>query len=486
MTRPQRRPALTAISFVAGTTATIVADAETAYADPPGLGIIRDVISAPAGWAFDKIASGIASWVLGAVADLINGVVNFLKTTARPELDAAWFSGAGSPFAVIRNIAGVLLVGFVLLAVIQGLLAGDLGGMVGRIARDVCVAVLGMGAVVVVTVKLLDLTDALSTAVLGGADGQAVRFLSSFGASAHLATAGFSSVLIGIVAVLAALLVWIELMVRAALVYLLVAIAPLAFAAMTWPAAKGVLRRTVEVLIAVILSKFVICVAIAIGVAALGGAGTTAPGTGTGTAAASSLGTLLTGTAIVAMAAFSPFLVLKIIPVAEAAVLAQGVSRSPLRGAQSAMSGAYYANSLSRLAGGGAGGAGSRSAPSGGGGGPAGGGPAGGTPSGRPGGGGSAGRLAGTNPAPATAAARSSAGAAPVAAPAVGAVAGPAGLAVAATKLASAATASATRTAEQTAAPPGATPPPRRPPPADDRPDLAGRNGGPDRGKSGA
>jgi hypothetical protein len=330
----------------------------TASADIPGAGIIRDAVGGATGFAFEGIASGIAGWVLGAVADLIGGVVGFLGSTARPSLDAVWFSGPGSPFAVVRGIAFSLLLGFVLLAVIQGLLAGEPAAGAGRVARDVFLAVLGMAATVTVTVKLLDLTDALSHAVLGGAEDQALRFLSGFGSAAGAATGGFGMVLVGLIVAVAALLVWIELIVRAALVYLLVALTPLAFAAMTWPAARGVLRRTVELLLAVIASKFVICVAIAVGAAALGGAGAAGPVAGVAASAAAagppigvSLGALLAGAAILALAAFSPFVVLKVMPLAEAAVMAQGISRSPLRGAQAGMSTQYYASSMRRLSG---------------------------------------------------------------------------------------------------------------------------------------
>lgn len=331
--------------------ASLLVNARPAAADFPGEGIITDSLGGATSFAFDKVAEGIATWVLGAVAELAGGVVNFLLTSARPRLDAVWFSGPESPFALVRNLAGVLLLGFVLLAIIQGLLAGDLGSGAGRIARDLCFAVLGMAATIVVSIKVLDLTDALSAAVLGGADGQATRFISGFGSAANAATGGFAAVLIGLVLVVAALFVWVELMVRSALIYLLVALAPLAFAAMTWPAARGILRKTVELLVAIILSKFVICLAIAVGAAALGGAGEAPAGSGNGTAVATGLGGLLSGGAILAMAAFSPFLVLKLMPLAEAAMVAQGVSRSPARGAQAGMSTVYYGQSISRLAG---------------------------------------------------------------------------------------------------------------------------------------
>lgn len=326
---------------------------------PDPLGIITDAAGAVAGWSWEQVADGIARWILGAIAELINGVLNFLKTTARPDVTDAWFSGSGSPYAAVRNVSAVLLIGFLLAGIIQGLVAGDVAGMLRRVAVDAPVAVLGMIATTVIVDLLLDLTDALSTAVLGNATGPTLGFLEGFGVGAHLLTGGFSTVIIGLVAVIAAVMVWIELMVRASLMYLLVAMSPLAFAASVWPAAKGVLRRLIELLLAVIVSKLVISIALAVGVAALGGAGTAA-GTdpGVGEWAAQGLGTLVVGTSILCLAAFSPFVVLKLIPVAEAAVVAQGVSRAPLNTARSGMNTAYYGRSLGRL-GGGSGGSGS-------------------------------------------------------------------------------------------------------------------------------
>ena len=327
----------------------------------PGSGIITDALGGMSGWAFDKIAAGIAGWVVGGVAYFTNGVVNFLNTTARPQVDANWFAGPGSPFATVRNIAGVLMVGFAFLGLLQGLVRGDPGAMVRRIGADLPLAVLGIAATVAVTTKLLDLTDALSTAVLGQADGQALHFLGRF-AAMGLGTQGFAVVVIGLLAIAAALLLWVELMVRAALVYLLVAVSPLAFAAMVWPAARGVLRRTAHLLLAVIVSKFVIAVALAVGVAALaahpGGGAVTAMAADVGPAAAgpgadpaAGLGVLLVGAVILALASFAPFIVLRLIPVAEAAVAAQGVSRGPARATQSALGTYYYAHSLGRLGG---------------------------------------------------------------------------------------------------------------------------------------
>ena len=70
-----------------------------------------------AGWSWDQVATGIARWVLGAIAELIDGVLNFLKTAARPDVTDAWFSGSGSPYALNDKLKDVGAIG---LGIIEG------------------------------------------------------------------------------------------------------------------------------------------------------------------------------------------------------------------------------------------------------------------------------------------------------------------------------------------------------------------------------
>jgi hypothetical protein len=376
---------------------TQIASAAPARADVPGAGIITNPIgsfmSGAAGWAFDKVAEGIAKWVLAAVSFFVNGVLDFLRNSARPDVEAVWFSGQDSPYATVRNIAGLLLVGFVFLGLLQGLLHGDVAGMLKRVAGNLPAAVVGMVVTTAVVARLLDLTDALSNAVLASSGDQALHFLSGFGVAATAATGGFAAVVIGVVAVVAGLLLWIELLVRASLVYLLVAISPLGFAATLWPTARGFLRKTVEILVAVILSKLVICIALSIGVAALSGAGEAGNGESVAGSAGASLGTLLVATVLLGLAAFSPFIVLKLVPIAEGALLAQGISHSPARAAQTGLSAYSSTRMISRLSGSSNGSGGFRLPPPAS---PDGSGPAGGAPP-SPAGGGATPRGAGAN-----------------------------------------------------------------------------------------
>lgn len=297
----------------------------------------------PKGWIVAHLFDAFGEWVLSGLAFFLGGALELVVDASRPDLAALWFSGPGSPFVVVRQISAVLLVAFVLLGIVWGLLAGDVGGIMRRMAIGLPAAVAGMVVLVAVVDHLLALTDALSAAVLGP-NSESARFLVGIVSAGHVP--GFPGAALGLAATLAALALWVELVVRSALIYLLVSLAPLAMAASVWPAAKGVARRLLELLVAVILSKLVIAVALAVGVAA--SSGTVEPGQSPGEA----LGALLVGVAVLCLAAFGPFLVLRLIPVVESAVVAHGLSRAPLRTAQATAGTVLTVSSLSRLAGG--------------------------------------------------------------------------------------------------------------------------------------
>jgi hypothetical protein len=105
---------------------------------------------------------------------------------------------------------------------------------------------------------------------------------------------------------------WLELLIRDAAVYIIVLMLPLFFAAMVWPARRIWAVRAVELLVALILSKFAIVAVLSLGGAALGHA--LVPG----------IQSLFAGTALVLLAAFSPWAILRLLPLHELAGAAVG------------------------------------------------------------------------------------------------------------------------------------------------------------------
>ena len=88
--------------------------------------------------------------------------------------------------------------------------------------------------------------------------------------------------LVALLVAVAAFVLWLELLIRAAAVYVAVLFLPLALATLVWPAVSHWCRRLVETLAALILSKFVIVatLSLAAGAVSSGTAGTGAHGAG--------------------------------------------------------------------------------------------------------------------------------------------------------------------------------------------------------------
>jgi len=315
-----------------------------------------EVVGGVAGNAFEAVVVGITRWVTDAVLWVVGGVFDFFLDSTDPNVQADWFVQRPGPYATTLGIAGVLLVGFVLIGITQGVLAGDTGGLLRRVGVELPLAVAAMVALASVTQALIALTDALSNGLLERFDADVADFTATVAGLSRLAgaaPAAFVVVLLGAVTVVAGIILVAELVVRAALVYIVVALAPLVFAAQLWPALRGAGRKLVELLVALIVSKLVIAIALAVAVAAAVGAGSGGEVTALarpevvaedpGGSVGQAVGILLAAGAAFGVAAFSPLLVTKLLPFTEAAIVAQGIRSGPLRAGQQAMSMSYYA-----------------------------------------------------------------------------------------------------------------------------------------------
>jgi hypothetical protein len=175
---------------------------------------------------------------------------------------------------------------------------------------------------------LINISDWMSAALGGNAAADAQKFMSDAGtALAGLGTGTLNpavpvfGVLLGaLIVTLGALSIWLELLLRAAAIYISVLFLPLALAAMIWPAGWRWCRRLIEFLIAIIFAKVFIVAIINLAAAGLarGGLGDKFEG-------------VLAGGALLLMAAFTPIALLKLIPLAEAAVVTAGHQRAALR-----------------------------------------------------------------------------------------------------------------------------------------------------------
>jgi uncharacterized integral membrane protein len=308
--------------------------------------------------AFEFFMTRLATALANAASKVVDEVLAYLATSSTVSLDQGWWAGprARDIGQAVVVFAGALLVLFLLVAIVQGLIRGDVGLMVRTVAVEAPVSVFAMAAITTVTGVLLAATDGVSSWVLAGAPENIAGFF-AFGEPQSILSLGLFGFILIPGFILAAIVVWIELAVRSALLYLLLAFSPLVLAVRVWPALSGAWHQLCRIGLALIASKFVISLALGLGAAALAGGGPGnlgAPGPNAndmGTQVGLTVGGLVMGLSLMVLAAFAPFVVLKFFPVFEAALVAQGISRGPIRAAQTGAQGAYYAQGLRRLAG---------------------------------------------------------------------------------------------------------------------------------------
>ena len=319
----------------------------------------------PVGWAIDKvtgfvggaatkgfeaIVGGLTAWVVDAVVWIVGGVFNFFLDSTDPNVQADWFLTGHGPYATTVTIGAGLLVLFLLAGIIQGTLNGDVGGMLRRIGLDLPVSIIGMIGLVTVTQILVRVTDALSGQVLHNFQDDISQFGTVVASLTTLSggpASAFVVFVLGLVTVLAGLVLVAELVVRAALIYIVVALAPLVFAARLWPATRGASRKLHDLLVALILSKLVIAIALAVAAAAAVGAGSGGEVTALprpevfaedpGGSVTQAVGILLTAAAAFGVSAFSPLLIARLLPMTEAAAIAHGVRGGPVRAGHQGM-----------------------------------------------------------------------------------------------------------------------------------------------------
>jgi hypothetical protein len=261
--------------------------------------------------------AAIGAWVIGGATVALHETAKVLGATTSPSLQSAWFSSA---YWRMTGLAAVLTVPFLFAAAIQALLRSDLALLVRATLGYLPLALLTVSIAAPVTMLLLAATDQMSAIVSSAAGDASSKFLAHAGvtlaALTVLSGSPFIAFLVGLFTAAGALVLWIELLMREAAVYVIVLMLPLVFAAMVWPARRIWAVRAVELLVALILSKFAIVVVLALGGAALSHNG------------GYSLTGSLAGLVLVLMGVFAPWALLRLVPLTEIASGAVGSLRS--------------------------------------------------------------------------------------------------------------------------------------------------------------
>jgi hypothetical protein len=302
--------------------------------DLPGPGYVCDAVgglaSDVAGAAGDFIMRGVTVWVTNAAVWVTGKVGELIDATASPDVEARWFL---TQYHSMLAVAGVLALPMLLLAVIQALIRQDVWVLLRAAFGYLPMAFILAGAAIVGADLLIAITDDLSAMVTSGLGGRSDNLLESVGnAYSHAieddsegAVPLFGIFLGAIILAIGAFVLWLEMIIRDAAIYIGLFFVPLTFVAMIWPATSRYARRLVEFLVAVILAKFVIVAIIGLASAAITNAGAGGGG--------QPFERMMGGAALLVLAAWSPFALLRLIPMMEMAASGVVSQRSAMSSA---------------------------------------------------------------------------------------------------------------------------------------------------------
>lgn len=300
---------------------------------------VGSAASSVVGFGVDSVLNGLGSWVAQGAAWLLGQIGTVIGDTTSVDLGASWFR---AHYGTMAELAGVVIVPLLLLGIIQSVYRQNLSSLVRSVLVNVPLALL-LTAVAVTLVQLgLSVTDAMSDAVARGSGLDAGHFMSSVvvalsgtTATGQPSTPAFVLFVGALAVVVGAVLVWVELLIRAAAVYVAVLFLPLALASLAWPAIAHWCRRLVDTLVALVLGKFVIVsvLSLAAGALAAGTGSTATGGTPSSSSSSSSAGggftAVLGGAALLMLSAFAPWALLRLLPFVEAGAVGhlEGLSR---------------------------------------------------------------------------------------------------------------------------------------------------------------
>jgi hypothetical protein len=263
----------------------------------------------------DGVLGALSNWVVGGAGWLLDQVGGVLSTTTSIDVGSGWFT---TDYRAMTGIAVAVVLPVLLLSIAQSVYRQSAAVLVRSALVQLPLALV-LTAVAVQLVQLsLAVTDNLCTAISAGAGANIAQALSGLATAltsqAASGTQGIPSFVLFVGALLlafGAFALWLELLVRAAAVYVAVLFLPIGLASLAWPAISHWARRLVDTLAALILSKFVVVAILSLAVAAVGS------GTQNGFSA------VLGGGALLLLAVFSPFVLLRLIPVIEGGATAQ-------------------------------------------------------------------------------------------------------------------------------------------------------------------
>jgi hypothetical protein len=265
----------------------------------------------------------LLGWVAGGASSLVGVLGDALSSTTQPVLTGSAFS---SEFELMAALSAAVALPFVAVAAIQAIIRQEPGSLLKSVLVRLPLALLFTGVSVQFVALGLVATDQASALLIGAAGDPTRRMLSglvtALAQPGGFGLAAFGGFLVVLSASVVAFVLWLELAVRSAAIAAAALFLPLALVGLAWPATSHWARRLGETLAALVLSKLVIAAVLALAAGLL--------------VSPSGVAGVVEGVALLAVAAFAPFALLKLVPMIEAGAVGhlEGLGRRPVQAAE--------------------------------------------------------------------------------------------------------------------------------------------------------
>ncbi|MHB8659382.1 MAG: hypothetical protein ACYC91_15805 [Solirubrobacteraceae bacterium] len=296
-----------------------------------GVGVVTKVICSSGGGAASTLAKAAvgavaaaatfdlaAHWMIGAATKVTAAVVSMITRSTSPQLTAAWFQRSFAPMAGLGAALALLVT---LIALTSAAARRDPSALAGTLT-GILRAGVGTGLLVALTTLAVQISDAISADVIRTSHQTFWSQVGHVWGSSGFGGFGSSALamLMAIIQVIAGVIVWLELAVRNAAIYLAVLFFPVALAGSIWPNLAGWTSRLGRLLFLFVILKPVTLIVLAFaGNAALAGLSLNG-------SLASSAGTIIAAITIFALAAMAPWALMLIVGAdAESAAIGAGV-----------------------------------------------------------------------------------------------------------------------------------------------------------------
>ena len=307
-----------------------------------GLNAIGEAV----GWAWDKVVTGIYTWLANGLALLVEWVWSVLDSGTTPRVTAGWF--ANDLAVQLGVLALAVTVAMMLASGIQAALAGRPEQILDAIRQGIW-SIVASALTVTVIDLLLGLVDEASAMVWQSGRADLVSMIEGIVVVATttgpLATTfvGPLCLLVGFVGLIGLV---VSLMMRSSLIYLAAALAPLVWSANVLPLFRGTARKLIHLTVALIVSKLAIVVSLVVAVNLIAHPSGDPDSTSVINDGAAAVGTLMSGFVCFLIGAVSPLVLYKLMPTVEGAIVGAGVAGGWTRGATTAAHTALMVKSL--------------------------------------------------------------------------------------------------------------------------------------------